>query len=325
MGAVTRRDPDQHGIDLDLRVRQIRWEAEDVVSLVLDDPRGEPLPAWTPGSHLDLHLPGGLTRNYSLSGDPADGHAWRVAVLREPAGRGGSAYVHDQLRVGQVLSAHGPRNNFTLVSADSYVFIAGGIGITPILPMIRRAQAEGRPWRLLYGGRRRASMAFLSELAAYGDAVTVWPQDERGLLPLDDVLAEPRPGCLVYCCGPGPLMAAVEEAMEHWPAESLVIERFAPAESHAEDLTGTFEVEARRSGITVRVEEGTSVLATLEAAGIEVPNSCREGICGTCETRILEGAADHHDSLLSEQERESMQTMMVCVSRSRGSRLVLDV
>ncbi|MGI9196286.1 MAG: PDR/VanB family oxidoreductase [Candidatus Nanopelagicales bacterium] len=325
MGAMTSRDPDQHGIDLDLRVRQVRWEADGVVSLILEDPAGNPLPQWAPGSHLDLHLPGGLTRNYSLSGDPADRQSWRVAVLREPAGRGGSAYVHDELRAGQVLAAHGPRNNFSLRPAESYLFIAGGIGITPILPMVRRAQADGTPWRLLYGGRQRASMAFLPELEAYGDAVTVWPQDERGLLPLADVLADPVPGGLVYCCGPGALMAAVEEAMDRWPPESLVIERFAPVAAPPDEHGAAFEVEARRSGVTALVGDGVSVLATLEAAGVEIPNSCREGICGTCETRILEGTADHRDSLLSDEERASMQTMMVCVSRSGGPRLVLDV
>lgn len=324
MGAVTSRDPNLQGIDLELRVRQMRWEAEGVVSVLLEDPTGALLPEWTPGSHLDLHLPGGMTRNYSLSGDPGDRRSWRVAVLREASGRGGSAYVHDQLRAGQVLTAHGPRNNFSLETAEEYVFIAGGIGITPILPMIRAVHREGWPWRLLYGGRRRASMGFLDELGPYGDAVTVWPQDELGLLPLRETLEDPRPGCRVYCCGPAPLMAAVEEAMGHWPDASLVIERFAPTAAHSEDLSGTFEVEARRSGITVVVQEGTSVLAALEAAGVDIPNSCREGICGTCETRIVEGVADHHDSLLSDAEREANQTMMVCVSRSRGARLVLD-
>lgn len=322
---MTRREADQRAVDLTLRVRQMRWEADEVLSLVLEDAAGGALPTWTPGSHLDLHLPGGLTRNYSLCGDPQDPREWRIAVFRESNGRGGSAYIHDKLRVGQTLTGLGPRNNFPLRPAGSYVFIAGGIGITPILPMIRRAQEDGCGWSLLYGGRRRASMAFLEDLEAYGDAVRVWPQDELGLLPLDATLALPSEGCAVYCCGPGPLMAAVEDAMRHWPDNSLFIERFAPVAPPTGDLGGAFEVEARRSGVTVEVCEGTSILSALEAAGIDVPNSCREGICGTCETFILEGEVEHHDSLLSEAERASMRSMMVCVSRSRLPRLVLDI
>ena len=323
MGAVIRREHESHAIDLTFLVRQVRWEAQDVVSVLLESADGSPLPPWTPGSHLDLHLPNGLTRNYSLCGTP-DPRVWRIGVLREPQGGGGSAYIHDSLRVGAELPGHGPRNNFLLEPATSYQFIAGGIGITPILPMIRQAEEQGIPWQLLYGGRARSSMAFLDELALYGDRVRVHPQDELGLLPLDDVLREPVDGCLVYCCGPGALMDAVEAAMAAWPAESLVIERFRPVEHVEPTSTDAFEVVAAKSGVSVTVAPGESVLAALERIGVTIPNSCREGICGTCETRIVEGVADHRDSLLSDAERESMATMMVCVSRAAGSRLVLD-
>jgi len=324
MGAVVHREAESHSVDLSLLVRQVRWEAQDVVSVLLESSDGAGLPAWTPGSHLDLHLPGGLVRNYSLCGE-VGAHEWRIGVLREPDGGGGSAYVHDSLRVGSVIPGHGPRNNFVLEPADSYLFIAGGIGITPILPMVRHVEAAGIPWQLLYGGRSRASMAFCDELAAHGDRVRLHPQDESGLLPLDEALGMPVPGRLVYCCGPAPLLDAVEAAMAGWPPGSLVIERFRPvAQEHDPAADESFEVVAQRSGVTVRVAPGESVLAALEAQGVDIPNSCREGICGTCETRIVEGVADHRDSLLSDAERESMATMMPCVSRGLGARLVLD-
>ena len=324
MDAVVHRELESHAVDLTLRVRQLRWEAQDVVSVLLESADGNPLPQWTPGSHLDLHLPNALVRNYSLCGQVGVA-AWRIAVLREPDGGGGSAFVHDSLRVGAVISAHGPRNNFVLEPADPYLFIAGGIGITPILPMVAHAEAAGIPWKLLYGGRSRASMAFSDELAPYGDRVLIHPQDEAGLLPLDQTLASPVVGRLVYCCGPPSLLAAAEVAMGAWPQGSLVIERFHPV-VHEHDAKGdvTFEVVAQRSNISVRVVPGQSVLAALEAQGVDIPNSCREGICGTCETRIVEGVADHRDSLLSDDERASMATLMPCVSRSVGPRLVLD-
>lgn len=323
MGAVIRREHESHAVDLTFIVRQIRWEAQDVASVLLERADGAALPPWTPGSHIDLHLPNGLTRNYSLCGT-ADPRVWRIGVLREPQGGGGSAYIHDALRVGTELEGHGPRNNFVLEPASSYQFIAGGIGITPIIPMIRQAEDQGIPWQLLYGGRARNSMAFLDELVEYGDRVTLHPQDELGLLPLGDVLGEPVAGRLVYCCGPAALMDAVEATMSAWPADSLVIERFRPVAHDESDSTDAFEVVATKSGVTVTVAPEESVLSALERSGVMIPNSCREGICGTCETRIIEGIADHRDSLLSDAERASMATMMVCVSRSAGPRIVLD-
>jgi ferredoxin-NADP reductase len=314
----------------------MRWEAEDVVSVLLESEDGSNLPPWTPGAHLDLILPNGLVRNYSLSNAALTGDersTWRIAVLKEPDGGGGSQYVHDSLRVGQVIRGHGPRNNFVLEPAPSYLFIAGGIGITPILPMISKAVQDGIPWQLLYGGRKRASMAFLDELADFTTQVTIHPQDEAGLLPLSEWAAEPVAGRLIYCCGPGPLLDAVEKATEHWPQGSLVIERFRPLtnadpEAAAHDLPGgteSFEVVAARTGISVHVPAGTTILAALEKAGIDVPNSCREGICGTCETPVLDGVPVHRDSLLSPEERASNQTMMPCISRCSGPRLVLDL
>ena len=203
--------------EADVRVESKQQVADGVVTLTLHEIGGNPLPRWAPGAHVDLILDGAPTRQYSLCGDPADADEWRLGVLRDADGGGGSRYVHDQLRAGEVIRVRGPRNNFGLADSPRYLFIAGGIGITPILPMIAAAESAGADWRLLYGGRRRASMAFLDELARYGDRVTVAPQDETGLLDLDSLLGTPRPDTLVYCCGPEPLLAAVEERCLAWP------------------------------------------------------------------------------------------------------------
>jgi len=302
-------------------------EAEGVVSLTLRHPEGRDLPEWEPGAHIDLALGGGLVRQYSLCGDPADRTAWRVAVLREPHGRGGSAYVHDRLTEGTPVHALGPRNNFALVPSSRYLFVAGGIGITPILPMVAAAEAAGARWTLLYGGRGRASMAFAERLAAsYGDRVRITPEDEYGLLDLASYLADPVPGTLVYCCGPEPLLGAVEErCAAGWPAGSLHVERFKARQTGADAPAGSFEVELRQSGLTLTVTPGRSILQTVEDAGVQVLYSCAEGICGTCETDIVEGEADHRDSVLTADEQAANETMMICVSRCRGSRLVLDL
>lgn len=300
--------------------------AEAVVSLTLRDPAGGPLAAWEPGAHLDLRLEPGLERQYSLCGDPADRHTWRVAVLREPGGRGGSALVHDRLRTGALLLARGPRNHFPLVSAARYLFIAGGIGITPILSMVAAARAAGADWHLLYGGRRRRSMAFLDELAALGGQVSVRPEDETGLLDLAGPLAEPRDDTAVYCCGPEPLLAAVEDGCSGWPPGALHLERFAPRPSPGEAVADhAFEVVLARSGLTLTVSPGASVLRAVEEAGVGVLSSCREGTCGTCETTVLDGIPDHRDSVLTGDERDTREFMMICVSRARGPRLVLDL
>ncbi|GAA3360807.1 PDR/VanB family oxidoreductase [Streptomyces antimycoticus] len=303
--------------------------ASDVVALTLRHPAGRELPAWEPGAHLDLVLDPGPTRQYSLCGDPADRASWRIAVLRASAGRGGSARVHDTLTEGSAVRVRGPRNHFALRPAARYLFIAGGIGITPLLPMTAAAEAAGADWRLLYGGRTRASMAFADQLAArYGDKVRLVPQDEEGLLDLAPYLDTPAtPGTLVYCCGPEPLLQAAEEACRGWPDGSLHTERFQPRTdaAGAEPAVGAFELVLTRSGLTLTVEPERSVLRTVEEAGVPVLYSCEEGTCGTCETDVVEGEVDHHDSVLTDEERASGETMMICVSRCRGPRLVLDL
>jgi ferredoxin-NADP reductase len=307
--------------ELELVVAAREFAAQGVLALTLRDPLGRELPDWEPGAHVDLLLGPGLERQYSLCGDPADRSAWRIAVLREPAGRGGSAHVHEQVGKGGKIRVRGPRNHFRQEPAPRYRFIAGGIGITPILPMLAAAEQAGADWTLLYGGRTRSSMAFTPELARYGDRVTLAPQDETGLLDLGPVLDDLPEGTLVYCCGPGPLLDAVEERC---PAGVLRVERFQPKEQQP-GTDEAFEVVLARSGRTVPVPPGVSVLDAVRAAGVQVLYSCTEGTCGTCETDVLEGAPDHRDSVLTEEERSAGDTMMICVSRCRGARLVLDL
>ena len=314
------------GVDRTMvRVAEKRRVADGVVTLTLTAPDGRRLPDWTPGAHVDLTLENGLTRQYSLCGDRWDAHSYRVGVLLEPRSRGGSRHVHELLEPGHLVGLGGPRNNFPLVPAESYLFVAGGIGITPILPMIAQAELLGAEWRLLYGGRQRSSMAFLDELSVYGDRVLARPQDEFGLLDLPGFLGEPRPGTPVYSCGPGPLLGAMENACRDWPARALHTERFVAAEHGAPVRTTPFEVELRRSRRTLAVTPDVSVLEALAAAGVEVLSSCRQGTCGTCETTVLAGEPDHRDSLLDDEEQAAGDCMYPCVSRSLSDRLVLDL
>jgi ferredoxin-NADP reductase len=297
--------------------------ADGVVLLTLRHPDGDALPAWTPGAHVDLVLTDGLVRQYSLCGAP-DSTTWQVAVLREPDGRGGSQHVHDVLAAGGLIEVTGPRNHFELVEAKRYLFIAGGIGITPILPMIAQADRTGHDWRLVYGGRTRSSMAFRDELERLGH-VEIRPQDEYGLLDLETLLGEPEEGTAVYCCGPEPLLAAVEQQCAAWPKGTLHVERFAPKADAAQGPRHEFEVELAQSGTVLRVPPDQSVLAVVEQAGVAVLSSCQEGTCGTCETIVLDGEPDHRDSVLTAEEQECGDAMMICVSRSRSPRLVLDL
>jgi ferredoxin-NADP reductase len=301
--------------------------AEGVQRLTFEDPAGGPLPPWTPGAHVDLVLRPDLIRQYSLCGDPADGSSLQVAVLREPQGRGGSAHVHDQLSPGDRVLLRGPRNHFPLVTSPRYLFIAGGIGITPIVPMVGAVEAAGADWHLLYGGRTRASMAFCEELtSSYGSSrISIRPQDQTGLLDLERHLGAVGDDTAVYCCGPAPLLDAVQARCQDWPTRRLHLERFSPNAEDAITASTSFEVELARSGVTLVVPSDASILETVEAAGIDVLNSCREGTCGACETPVLGGVIDHRDSLLSEEEKAAQDTMLVCVSRACGPKLVLDL
>lgn len=309
-------------LNLTLTVDRKTVLADGVVELQLK--ARSTLPAWEPGSHVDLLLGPDLVRQYSLCGDPDDRRYLKVAVLREPDSRGGSEHVHDELKEGQQIQIRGPRNHFPLVESARYQFIAGGIGITPILCMIREAERAGADWHLLYGGRSRESMAYLPELEQYGDRVRIQPADTDGLMDLESVLGTPRPDTAVYCCGPEPLLNAVEERCRPWPANALHLERFAP-KTLAEDVVDSeFEVEFARSGVTATVPVGTSILDVATEHGLFVLRSCSEGVCGTCETVLLEGDPEHRDSVLTDEDRED-GCFMPCVSRARSARLVLDL
>ncbi|MER6976308.1 PDR/VanB family oxidoreductase [Streptomyces carpinensis] len=323
--STTSADPGLRTGAVTLQIRAKEQVADGVVALTLAHPDGARLPDWTPGSHIDLVLPEGTTRQYSLCGDRWDAYTYRIAVLREAAGRGGSAYVHDQLRSGDLVGVGAPRNHFPLVPSEKYLFIAGGIGITPLLPMVHQADLLGADWQLHYGGRTRVSMAFREELTtAYGDRVHLVPQDELGLLDLDTWLGTPRPDTKVYCCGPGPLLAAVEKAASSWPPYALRTERFTAAAAGPVPNT-PFEVELRRTGRTVTVTPDMSILEAVRQAGADVLSSCEQGTCGTCLTPVLEGTPEHRDSVLADHERSAGDCMLPCVSRSRGDRLVLDL
>ncbi|MCC5475852.1 PDR/VanB family oxidoreductase [Streptomyces barringtoniae] len=281
--------------------------AEGVVRLRLE---GRDLPRWEPGAHLDLVLPSGLVRQYSLCGDPEDTSSYTVATRLVEDGRGGSREVHEQVTEGTELEVRGPRNRFPLVEAESYVFVAGGIGITPLLPMLR-SLPEHAEWRLLYAGRDRASMPFLEEVEKLGrDRVTV----VEGRPDLDAL--EVREGAAVYCCGPEGLMASVAARFP-----DVRLERFA-ARTPAGG-TSDFQVELRRSGRTLTVPADSTVLAAVRRELPDTAYSCEQGFCGTCQQRVLEGEIDHRDELLTDEERAD--SMLICVSRARSDRLVLDM
>jgi ferredoxin-NADP reductase len=325
MTSATAERPRTGTTELAMAVRQLRWEADGVMSVELSALDGSVLPPWTPGAHIDLHLPTGITRQYSLCGSPQDRHHYRIGVLREAASRGGSEYVHTYLRPSQPVRVRGPRDNFGFRRADSYLFIAGGIGITPILPMIHQAAAWGASWQLVYGGRKAASMAFLDELRPYHGRVRLYPQEEAGLIPLSEWLDRPQETTDIYACGPEPLLTAVERGSAHWRPGALHVERFTPRTRSQPVQNTAVEVVCARSNKTVTVPPERSILAALEDEGIPVASSCHEGVCGTCETKVLEGEPDHRDEILSEADRAAGDRMFVCVSRARSGRLVLDV
>ena len=312
-----------------VRVSGRRELADGVVGLSLAGLDG-PLPPWTPGAHVDVVLPSGTVRQYSLCG-PLGVDRYEIAVLREPGGRGGSAEVHAALHPGRELRISAPRNRFALERATAYVLIAGGIGITPILPMIEALSARDLPWRLVYGGRSRASMAFLDDLELWGDDIVVVPQDECGLIDLAAELG-PHEGAAVYTCGPPALIEAVRSHVSSWAEGSLHFEEFSPTavppdpeSSAAQAPPGeAFEIQLGAGGPVLPVPPERTVLEVVLDSGADVLFSCEEGTCGSCETTVLAGEVDHRDALLTDDERVAGQ-MLLCVSRAACPRLVLDI
>lgn len=310
------------GFDLELTVSAVRTEAEGVVSVTLATPDGSVLPAWVPGAHVDVFLPSGRQRQYSLCGDPADRHAYRIAVRRITDGTGGSAEVHNEVSEGDRLTVRGPRNAFRLVEAESYLFVAGGIGITPILPMVRSCHRRGADWRVVYLGRSRKSLPFLDELSTYDSGrVDVRTDDRSGVPDVADILALAEPGAAVYLCGPPALMNPARALLsESNPSASLHTERFSPPPVAGGE---PFDVELRHSGTRVSVASDETALTAIRRELPGVAYSCQQGFCGTCKVRVLDGQVEHRDSLLTGDERD--EAMLVCVSRSAGGTIAVDL
>jgi ferredoxin-NADP reductase len=317
---------------LKLDIRSVLIPADRVVSIELGASDGSPLPGWDPGAHIDLHLPSGLVRSYSLHGDPRDRGSYHIAVLNVENGRGGSAEVHRVAAPGIELPASVPLNSFGMESASHYLFIAGGIGVTPLLPMALAASRAGKPWTFVYGGRTRTSMAFLDRLAALpGGRLEVVPQDELGLPDLARSFAAAPAGAAAYCCGPGGMLtAATDVGASTRPDVAVHVEVFAASAGPATgndtaDGDHPFEVELARSGLTIEVPAGVSVLDAVRARIPGVMSNCEQGICSSCETAVLAGTPDHRDSVLTPKEKAANRYMMICVSRSLTPRLVLDL
>ncbi|WP_326834069.1 PDR/VanB family oxidoreductase [Amycolatopsis rhabdoformis] len=309
-------------LPLDFSVVRRRRVADAVMTLDLAPPAGMPLPQWSAGAHIDVDIPRtGLTRQYSLCGPP-DADFLRIAVLREPESRGGSSWLHSNVAEGTTLRISGLRNHFSLTGEGPVVFVAGGIGITPIRAMIAEADSRGVPWELHYAGRCAESMAFLPELAeSYGDRVTTYSPATRRL-DVPGLLRGLTPGTSVYACGPVRLLSAIDDAA---PAHTAVrTERFTAEDIDTSGDTA-FEVTCARSGVRCTVPAGQSILATLRDAGIQQVSQCEEGVCGSCETTVLDGIPEHRDMLLTDEERAENTTMMICVSRAKTAQLTLDL
>lgn len=303
-----------------LEVVTTRRVATDAVELTLREPGGARLPDWTPGAHLDVVVGDGTSRQYSLCGDRWDAHAYRIVVRRDPDGRGGSMFLHG-LRAGDLLRVSAPRNAFHLSPAAEYHFVAGGIGISPLLPMLDAATRLGTPWRLDYVGRRVETMPYAEELGRrYGDRVRLHPTAARSRPDLPGLLGQVRAGTGVYACGPADMLAALAGLAGSWPeSAALRVERFTRASGSGD---APFEVELRRSGMTRQVPRDRTLLETLRDMGADVMYSCTTGSCGTCVTVVLEGDVDHRDVLGGGQDSD---VMFPCVSRARSPRLVLDL
>ena len=312
-----------------LRVGRRAEIAVNALLLELESASGEVLPEWPPGAHLDIHLPSGLTRQYSLCGAREDRSTYVVVVLREPHGRGGSEEIYRELGVGTEFISSTPRDHFRLVDASEYVLIAGGIGITPIKAMVDELRARGARWRLHYGGRSREHMAFVDELVDLGDNVSIVPQDADGLLDVLAIIGNLSPEAAVYCCGPAPLLDAVLTACaEAGASERLHFERFVPPTDGAGFVTDgdtAFEVELRSSGVTLQVPADKTLLEVVQSVKADMPFSCTEGYCGSCESVVLDGEPDHRGTLMTPEEHAAEGTMLICVGRSKSHRLVLDL
>lgn len=321
--------------NLQALVFNLRYEAKEIVSIELRPARpGALFPPAEAGAHIDLHLGNGLVRSYSLT-NPGDEHRYLIAVLNDRNSRGGSRYVHEQLRVGQVIEISAARNHFRLnESAEHSVLLAGGIGVTPIYAMLKRLLALGRSVELIYCARNRNEAAYVTSIEALAGSssagkaplsIRLHFDDEQGVAPdLEQLLAGRSLDTHFYCCGPGPMLDAFQKVCETLGQNRVHLERFAAAREAPQAVAGTYCVELRKSGKTVQVPPGISLLDVLLQAGLEPDFSCREGVCGACETKVLSGEVDHRDQILSKQEKAANKSMMICVSGCSSGTLVLD-
>lgn len=312
-------------MSLQVLLKSLTWEAPNIVSYDLRPLSGGELPAFTAGAHIDLALGSGLRRSYSLLNSQAERHRYVVAVQKDRASRGGSRWIHENLRPGDVLTIDGPRNNFPLCeSAELSLLIAGGIGITPMLSMIDRLSALGRAWQLVYCARKRSGTAFLQALEGKPGVRFNFDEEPGGaMLDIAAVVAGAPAHAHLYCCGPLPMLGAFEAATRHLGRSRVHLEYFTAKEPVSP--SGGFTVVLARSQREIAVPSGKTILDALQEAGIDVPYSCMEGVCGSCETAVLEGVPDHRDLVLTDAERAASKTMMICCSGSKTEKLVLDL
>jgi ferredoxin-NADP reductase len=308
-----------------VRVIAVGQPAADVMTFGLHEADGRPLEPFAPGAHIDVQIPGGPVRQYSLCGGMVASGAYTIAVKKEPESRGGSSGMHERIAVGALLSIGGPRNHFPLAPGDHpSLFIAGGIGITPITAMIAELHGKNRDWVLHYCARSEKHAAFYRELVKFADGHVQGYFSETPILDVDSLIGRQRRDTHIYCCGPKPLMEAVTHATSSWPQAQVHFEWFtAPANDSGPNTA--FKIELARSGVVLTVPSDQSILQVLRDNGCDVNSACEEGICGTCETAVVSGEPEHRDTVLSADERAANNTMMVCVSRAKGSRLVLNL
>lgn len=312
-----------------VQVKERIDEARGVIRLVFVDPEERDLPDWEPGAHIDVYVEGAGTdsyiKQYSLCGDPNDRKRYEIAVLRDEEGAGGSVAIHEKIRPGKLLRIAEPRNHFPLQKASSYVFVAGGIGITPLIPMIQQAQRQGADWTLHYAGRSLESMPFTQSLEGQGGEVHLYDKANKRRLSVSDILSLLDGTNAIYACGPTRLLDELEEKVSPHYVSDLHMERFTNDTIVNSEKDEPFDVELTISGKTVTVNPGESILDVVSRSGVRVPSSCLGGTCGTCETFVVSGEVDHRDAVLNAKEREESEVMMICVSRCKGKKLALEL
>jgi tetrachlorobenzoquinone reductase len=310
---------------IDVRLMSVRPAAEDTNLYELARPDRAALPPSEPGAHIDLYLPNGMTRQYSLVVPDASPMSYTLGIKRDANSRGGSRYIFDEIRIGQTLTIGAPRNHFPLAAtAPHHVLIAGGIGITPIFAMTQKLRADGLAFDLHYAGRSRGQLAFLDQLVDAAFAHIHCDDEHSGaLMNLAVVVAQAPQGSHFYCCGPAPMLEAFQAATATIPPERVHVEYFSPKEEASK--AGGFTVKLARSGQEIFVPPGKSILETLRDAGLTHDSSCEEGICGVCETAVISGIPDHRDAVLSDQEHAANKSMMICCSGCKSDLLVLDL